>query len=48
MEGLDIQKAVDLLAELLGEQEGYDIQIILKPKEDKKEAATLATRKDKP
>lgn len=35
MEGLDIQKAVNLLAELLGEQEGYDIQIILKPKEDK-------------
>ncbi len=38
MEGLDIQKAVDLLAELLGEQEGYDIQIILEPKEDKQEA----------
>ena len=27
MEGLDIQKAVNLLAELLGEQEGYDIQV---------------------
>jgi hypothetical protein len=38
MEGLDIQKAVNLLAELLGEQEGYDIQIILEPKEDNQEA----------
>ena len=38
MEGLDIQKAVNLLAELLGEQEEYDIQIILEPKEEQQEA----------
>ena len=39
MEGLDIQNAVDLLAELLGEQEGYDIKIILKPKEEQEATA---------
>lgn len=38
MEGLDIQKAVNLLAELLGEQEGYDIKITLKPKDEEQEA----------
>ncbi len=38
MEGLDIQKAVNLLAELLGEQEGYDIKITLEPKEEEQEA----------
>lgn len=38
MEGLDIQKAVNLLAELLGEQEGYDIQVTLEPKKEEQEA----------
>lgn len=38
MEGFDIEKAVNLLAELLGEQEGYDIQVILEPKKEEKEA----------
>lgn len=38
MEGLDIEKAVNLLAELLGEQEGYDIQVTLEPKKEEQEA----------
>ena len=40
MSGLDMQKAMETLVDLLGEQEGYDIKVTVTPKEEKKQEAS--------